>query len=180
MTRTFLPYIFLLGPSGVGKSTVGPLLAQKLNFQFIDTDQWIERQSGYTIADLFKTKGEGYFRALEKKLLVEDLPQGPHVVACGGGVATITGVCEALKAKGLVVALEASITQLSCRLKGRLEHRPLLEGGSLEEKLRQQVHQRQHFYESIRYKINTDRLSPEEVADRLRNLYQGDCRLISS
>lgn len=168
-------YIFLLGPSGSGKSTLGPLLAQRLNFQFIDTDQWIEKQYGHSVSAIFQDKGETYFRILEKKFFLESLPLGPLVIACGGGTVTIPGLCEALIAKGLVLALEAKPENLALRLHNRLDHRPLLQIGSLEDTLRQQIQDRQPLYEKIRYRIPTDFLSPQELRDQILDLYTCYC-----
>lgn len=176
------PTLFLLGPSGVGKSTVGPLLAQKLKIPSIDTDSWIENDTGLSVAEIFKERGEAYFRVLEKALLLEGLPPGPLVVACGGGAVTIPGLHEALTAKGLVVVLEAKLDSLTSRLKTTLSHRPLLSGGtlgvSLKEKLYQQLSERQPLYEQISYRIPTDSLTPEEVTDQILNLYSPYCHLV--
>ncbi len=173
--HTILPSVFLLGPSGVGKSTVGPLLAQKLKLPYIDTDQWIESHYHDRIPTIFQEKGEAYFRSLEQTLLLECLPSGPHVLACGGGAVTIPGLYEALKAKGLVVALEAKPETLASRLHDKLAHRPLLQGGKLEDKLRQLLKNRQPLYEQISHRVPTDSLTPEEVTDQILNLYSPYC-----
>ena len=77
--------LFLIGFMGVGKSTIGPLLAHQMRWNFIDLDQEIERGEGRPIRQIFLEKGEAYFRQLEAKALQDLRTKGPSIVALGGG-----------------------------------------------------------------------------------------------
>ena len=81
-----LPNLYLIGFMGTGKSSAGLLTAQKLNLQFIDSDQQIENQIGSSISNIFKIQGEKKFRELEKKFIQSGHPQTGCVVSCGGGL----------------------------------------------------------------------------------------------
>lgn len=170
--------IFLVGFPGSGKSTLGPLIAKNLKFDFVDTDSYLEVFTGQSIRTIFEEKGEAYFRELEKKLLLEILPPIPLVVACGGGVVTIPGLCEALGQKGLVIVLQAPLSTLLQRLEGRLEHRPLLQGQNLEQAIREKFEERLPLYQAAGLQIKSDGLSPKalagHIADYYRSLYPVD------
>lgn len=90
---------------GCGKSTVGKLLAQKLNMRFIDLDDYIEETEGMKIPDIFKEKGEPYFRSAEAKA-VEELSAKDTVIACGGGTILNDYSAEIARKNGVVVFLD--------------------------------------------------------------------------
>jgi len=98
---------------GVGKSTVGEYLARRINFNFVDLDREIELVVGKSIADIFREHGEGYFRKVEKDLLVEIARRRDGmVVATGGGTVEDEDNREILKKCGVTVWLNASIEEL--------------------------------------------------------------------
>ena len=78
--------IVLIGPMGSGKSSIGKILAKKIDYKFIDTDKLIEIQEGIKIKEIFNIKGESYFRDLETKVLRKTLTVQVAVVATGGGI----------------------------------------------------------------------------------------------
>lgn len=117
--------IILVGFMGSGKTTFGKSLAQKLNYKFIDTDKEIEGLVGMSIADLFKTKGENYFRTLERQL-IEKMTVQNTVIATGGGLPCFYDNMELLNQKGVTVYLKYSSEQLFERLKKDRDRRPLL------------------------------------------------------
>lgn len=120
------PNCYLVGFMGCGKSTVGPLLAESLHFDFIDTDQWIEAKTGHSCSEIFAQKGEAHFRALEASAIEACAGTFGRVVACGGGLPLIPGMMDRLLKSGWVAWLNPSLDVLISRLQGGLEHRPLL------------------------------------------------------
>ena len=121
--------IFLVGLSGSGKSTVGPLLAQRLGWEFADSDREIEREHGRPVTDIFAAEGEPKFRELEAAALRRLAAHEPIVVATGGGAPTDEGSRRAM-GSGFVVWLVASPERAAARLAANpeTEERPLLEG----------------------------------------------------
>lgn len=97
--------IFLCGFMGCGKSTIGLKLAQKLNCDFIDMDDYIEQQAGMKIPEIFETQGEAHFRDLETKA-VQELSSHNGVIACGGGAMLRDSNAEIAKKTGQVILLD--------------------------------------------------------------------------
>ena len=110
---------------GCGKSTLGPLLAQQFNLPFLDIDALIEQREGRSISQIFSEQGELYFRQLEQQELNE-LPDVPQIVACGGGLPCFEDNLLRLKLKGLVIYLEAAPEVLYARFQNEVD-RPLLQ-----------------------------------------------------
>jgi shikimate kinase len=118
--------IFLIGPMGAGKSTIGRELADRLHLEFFDSDQEIERRTGADIAWVFDLEGEEGFRKREESV-IEDLTQNQGVVlATGGGSVISPNVCNWLSARGVVVYLETTIDKQVARTQ-RDRRRPLLQ-----------------------------------------------------
>jgi len=103
--------VILIGPPGSGKTTIGKLLAKKMNLRHIDTDQEIESQTGRKIADIFLEDGEAGFRKIEREIVLATLEQDSAVISLGGGSVLDNEVSEELKAESLVVYLEVSISK---------------------------------------------------------------------
>lgn len=110
---------------GCGKSTLGPLLAQQFDLPFLDIDALIEQREGRSISQIFSEQGELYFRQLEQQELNE-LPDVPQIVACGGGLPCFEDNLLRLKLKGLVIYLEAAPEVLYARIQNEVD-RPLLQ-----------------------------------------------------
>lgn len=120
-------HIVLIGFSGSGKSTIGPLLAARLKRRFIDIDQGIEADTGLTIANIFEHQGEKSFRRREIDLLVEGLNRPrATVIALGGGAFESRAIRTIARERGLVVYLSCSRREIYRRLKDQ-QDRPLLE-----------------------------------------------------
>lgn len=117
--------IFLIGMMGSGKSTIGALLAEQLGYYFIDTDALIEKQEAKSVAEIFRDKGEAYFRMLEKAL-VSDLPRENAVIACGGGLPCFGDLIGSIQNSGMVVYLSADAATLFSRI-SKDTKRPLLQ-----------------------------------------------------
>ncbi len=119
--------IFLVGLSGSGKSTVGPLLAERLSLPFIDTDAEIEAATGRTVAEIFDIEGEPTFRTLEHETIVRVAREGPAVVATGGGAPMDPRSQRAMREAGVVIWLDAPTPILADRLIAQGKRaRPLL------------------------------------------------------
>lgn len=119
--------VALVGFMGVGKSTVGYLLAELLGFQLVDTDKVIEQRTGRRISDLFATAGEPAFRALESALVQELESAQATVISTGGGLIVNPENLASLRRHALVVCLWASPRVIFERVHHQL-HRPLLQG----------------------------------------------------
>jgi shikimate kinase len=118
--------IFLVGPMGAGKSTIGRELADKLHLEFFDSDQEIERRTGADIAWVFDLEGEEGFRKREENV-IEDLTEKQGIVlATGGGSVISPQVRNRLSARGIVVYLETTIDKQVARTQ-RDRRRPLLQ-----------------------------------------------------
>ena len=116
--------IFLVGPMGSGKSSLGKKLAKSLDKKFIDTDKEIEKKENKTINEIFENNGERYFREKEKEFLIKIPNSLNMVIATGGGIVTDQENREKLK-ENRVIFLNASVERQSKRT-SRSDKRPLL------------------------------------------------------
>lgn len=116
--------IYLIGMPGSGKTTIGKKLAERMNYRYIDLDEYIEQKACLFISEIFQMYGENYFRDLETNMLKELSELNNIVVACGGGI-VVNKKNKALM-KGLVLYLTAPLAELERRTKGTEDIRPLL------------------------------------------------------
>lgn len=126
--------VFLAGFMGSGKSTIGPELARRIGYDFVDLDDVIERAEGISIADIFKSRGEKYFREAERRMLRELLEcRGKVVVALGGGTLTSEESRNLVRNEGILVYLKANRKKILERVREE-RNRPMLltrEGNTL-------------------------------------------------
>lgn len=162
-------HCFLIGCMGVGKTTLGNILAEIVNVPFIDTDSLIEATSGMSIAEIFSSHGASYFRALEHICIQEHLPRSGSIIACGGGLPVATGMLTLLKSKGAVIALTASVEVLWTRLKDTGSIRPLLQTSNPYETLKTIYMDRVAIYNQVDICISTDTQSFSDTIDLLKN-----------
>ncbi len=159
--------VYLAGFMGVGKSTIGTLLAQKLGCTFLDLDDVIVDHEGMSINDIFQIKGEKYFREIEGRLL-ENCANDQVVLALGGGTLMNTRSMDFLKSNGTIVYLRASNETLVERLRNEPFERPLLkETESLEKLVEEMMSVRASTYEAADVVVNVDGLTAEEIVDTL-------------
>lgn len=104
--------IAVYGFMGVGKTTIGSILAKNLDYTFIDMDTEIERREGLPISEIFREKGESRFRELEIELVMELIEKDDLVIACGGGTFAYPENAETLKGKAIFIYLTASIEEV--------------------------------------------------------------------
>ncbi len=119
--------VFLVGPMGAGKTTIGKQLAELLKMEFIDTDREIEERTGAPIDWIFDIEGEDGFRVREEKLIDELTQRQGIVLATGGGAVESKENCNKLAGRGVVVYLETPLEQQVERTR-RDKRRPLLQG----------------------------------------------------
>jgi shikimate kinase len=162
--------IVLIGFMGTGKTTVGKLLAARLELAFTDMDDCIVERAGKSIPAIFADDGEPAFRALERQVVIALSARRGLVIATGGGVVLNPGNTRDLGANGLLVALTASPDVILERLRHD-SGRPLLSAGDKGEKIRTLLAARQHLYNAIPARIDTDALTSEAVAQRIMELY---------
>jgi len=156
---------------GVGKSTVGRKLAKKLKLKFVDIDQIIESKEKTTINAIFKNKGEGYFRKIEKKITLEELKKINLVVALGGGAFINKTIRKEIKDSSVSFWLDASLKSLLPRLKN-LTKRPLLNEDNLEKKMNKIYSERKKIYNESTFKIKCDSMKMDEIVNTIIKLYE--------
>ncbi len=161
--------IFLIGLSGSGKSTVGPLLASILDFTFCDTDSLIENAVGKSIINIFGNSGELIFREHENQAMRKAAQADKVVIACGGGAPTFLANQEILET-GKVIWLDITPAEAAQRLSQSVtqEPRPLL-GDNPKETLVLLHEQRLNFYLKNDFQIQVDNLTPEKVCEQIAN-----------
>jgi shikimate kinase / 3-dehydroquinate synthase len=162
--------LYFFGPMGCGKSTVGAMVAQRLNWPLVDTDQVIETEAGMPVAEIFHAEGEAGFRARERKLM-EQLALGTRQVVSLGGGTLVDGESRALaESSGVVIMLNCEPETILKRMGDELLARPLLTGPGPLERLKAILAKRAELYASFPLTIDTTNLLPEEVAKKAQLL----------
>ena len=165
-----LPNIYLVGPMGAGKTTVGRHLAELLGRDFIDSDHEIERKTGATIPWIFEKEGEVGFRLRETNVLNELTSRSSLVVATGGGAVTQPDNRKFLNQRGIVVYLYTPV-ELQLQRTYRDKNRPLLQVDDPEQKLRDLLSARDPLYREIaHYIIETNQGAARELAQKILQL----------
>ena len=159
--------IFLVGPMGAGKSTIGRHLADELHLDFYDSDQEIERRTGADIAWIFDLEGEDGFRKREETVINDLTDKQGIVLATGGGSIVTKAVRNRLSARGIVVYLQTTIDKQVARTQ-RDKRRPLLQNNDPEQVLRDLADLRNPLYEEVAdYVVETDDQSARAVANQI-------------
>lgn len=155
----------MIGFAATGKTTIGSLLADKLNIPFVDVDAQVEQTAGKTVKQIFQERGERYFRELENSELGK-LTNKIAVIACGGG-SVLCDEFPRLAATGKVVWLQASAETVRSRLTGG---RPLFDGLTTAQ-LRDFVARRAALYDAFaEITLATDDVEPSRAAEELLKL----------
>ena len=157
--------IFLIGPMGAGKTTIGKLLADELKLEFIDSDQEIENRTGADIAWIFDMEGEEGFRKREEKVIEELTAKNKIVLATGGGAVLSEQSRRLLHSRGTVIYLMTTINQQLERTR-KDQKRPLLQNvDDPEAKLRSLMEEREPLYREIAdHMVMTNRRSAKTVS----------------
>ncbi len=159
--------VYLIGMMGSGKTTTGQALAKLLSVPFVDLDELIIQTAGRSINEIFKTKGEHYFRQLETEVLKQVSASSGQVVATGGGIVLNPENRTKLKSTGLVIYLKTGTDVLWGRVKGKKD-RPLLATSNPEQTFTELFQFRVPLYsQSSEKSFVTDHKTPEAVAQEI-------------
>jgi shikimate kinase len=161
--------IILCGFMATGKSSVGKILASMLRYSFLDMDAVIEEDAGMTIPQIFSSRGESVFRALESQLVEQLAGKSDCVIATGGGTIVDPQNLENLRRIGVVISLTANPKAILSRV-GSGEDRPMLAGGDKTERIRLLMEQRAEAYAKADLVVDTSSLSIEDAAKCILNL----------
>ena len=163
--------LVLTGMMGVGKTTVGKSLSNKLSFKFIDIDKIIENEEGCKIDIIFKKKSENYFRSLENKITLRELKKESVVISLGGGAFLNNSIRRAVKSSSISFWLDVNHNILIKRLE-KNKKRPLLLKKNLSKTVKKIYLERKKTYSEANFKINCDTLKPELVVNKIIDLYE--------
>jgi len=167
-----MPRLFLIGPMGAGKTTLGRLVAGELGFEFIDSDRVIEERTGVDIPTIFHFEGEEGFRAREARV-IDELTQRDHIVlATGGGAILREENRSHLHNRGFVVYLKVSVNQQLLRT-SRDRGRPLLNNPNPERTLIELAAARTPLYERVaHFTIDTEHSRTRYLKSRIVTTFQ--------
>ena len=163
--------LVLTGMMGVGKSTIGKSLAQKLSYNFIDIDKLIEAKEGCSINVIFKTKNENYFRKIEQSLSLKELKKERSVISLGGGAFMNKSIRRAVKDSSISFWLDVEINELIKRL-SRTKKRPLLQKKNLRESVNKIYLDRKKTYSEADFRIKCNFLKANIIVDKVLELYE--------
>lgn len=164
--------IFLVGPMGVGKSTIGKKLAKKLDKKFFDSDKEIEKRTGAAIPLIFDVEGELGFRERESKLIDELTLEDGIVLATGGGAVLTKVNRDILRSRGIVVYLAAT-PELLMKRTAHDHNRPLLQTNDRLGKIRSLLNEREPFYAEIAdMNLTVDKLSVKQIIECISDFFK--------
>ncbi len=163
--------LVLTGMMGVGKSTVGKNLAQKLSYNFVDIDRTIESREGSSINLIFKNKSESYFRKLENEISLEKLKKKNTVISLGGGAFLNKFIRREIKNTSVSFWLDVDVSELIKRLK-KTKKRPLLYNKNLNVTVNKIYLERKKTYSEADFRIKCNFLGPDKIVDKILKLYE--------
>lgn len=167
--------LYIVGFMGTGKTTIGRAVAQRLHMDFLDSDHEIERVAGRKIGEVFATSGEAEFRRMEREFIERGHPARGCVVACGGGLIIAEGMLEAVKARGVILCLHASIATIVDRV-SRNRNRPLLDVEDAVAEATRIYTRREPIYRRAGTTILTDGRSIADTVQHVQRIYMREVR----
>ena len=156
---------------GVGKSTIGKILAKKLKYNFIDVDKLIENKEGLSINLIFKNKGENHFRKIENDITLLELKKNNSIISLGGGAFLNNMIRKSAKKLSTSFWLDIPVEELIRRLK-KNKQRPLLLNKNISETVKQIYFDRKRIYNEADHRIKCSSLNYEEIVNKILNLYE--------
>ena len=163
--------LVLLGMMAVGKTTLGKIVAKKQELKFIDIDASIEKKNSMTIKEIFKKKGEKFFRMEEENEILKSLEKNNYVIALGGGAFMNKAVRENILKNAISIWLSVDIKTLNKRIKWNRK-RPLLKEENNQKKITELYAERKNIYKLANHQIACDKLSKENIAEKIIALYE--------
>ena len=163
--------LVLLGMMAVGKTTLGKIVAKKQELKFIDIDASIEKKNSMTIKEIFKKKGEKFFRMEEENEILKSLEKNNCVIALGGGAFMNKTVRENILKNAISIWLNVDIKTLNKRVQWN-QKRPLLKKENNQKKITELYAERKDIYKLANHKIECDNLSKKNIAEKIIALYE--------
>ena len=156
---------------GVGKTTLGKIVAKKTGLKFIDTDTNIEENCLMKISEIFKKKGEKFFRLEENKEVLKSLKKSNSVIALGGGAFMDKTIRDNVLKSAVSIWLDVTLKDLNKRINWN-NKRPLLNEENNLKKINKLYDERKNIYKLANHKINCNNLSKESIAKKIITLYE--------
>ena len=163
--------LVLLGMMGVGKTTLGKIVAKKQDLEFVDTDKNIENKCSMKISEIFNKKGEKFFRAQEEIEALDALRKNSCVIALGGGAFINKNIRNYVLKEAVSIWLDSDLKTLNERMKSN-KNRPLLNKGNNEKKINELYLKRKEIYKLANYKINCDNLTKDKIVNEIIVFYE--------
>ena len=156
---------------GVGKTTVGKVVAKKQGMEFIDTDENIEEKCCMNISEIFKKKGENFFRIEEEKMILKLLKKNDCVIALGGGAFINETIRNNVLKNAISMWLDVDLKTLNKRIKWN-KKRPLVSKENNQKKINELYSERKNIYKLANYKIDCDNLDKKNIAKKIIIFYE--------
>ena len=156
---------------GVGKSTLAKIVSKRADLKFIDTDLNIEKKLSMKISEIFKKKGEIFFRKQEEKEVLESLKKNKCVIALGGGAFLNKNVRETILRESISIWLDIDLKTLAKRVKWN-NKRPLLDGEDALSKIKKLYAQRKKIYRLAQHRINCNNINKEIISKKIIDIYE--------
>lgn len=166
--------IIIIGMPGSGKSSVAKVLSGKIKWKFLDTDSFIEAMEECSVENIFKNKGENYFRERERDLIVNFFNLDHTVISTGGGMPVFYDNMDNLKKIGITVFLKVPLKEIVNRLeRPKNRNRPLIkQGKSVEDKVQEIYNQRIYIYEQADLSISCENMNKYQISDEIIKILQ--------
>ncbi len=163
--------LVLLGLMAVGKTTLGKIVARKLELEFVDTDANIEKKNSMSVKDIFKKKGEKFFRFEEEKQVLKSLKKDGCVIALGGGAFINKTIRENILKNAISIWLDVNLKTLEKRV-GWNNKRPLLNKKNTLTTLEKFYLKRKNIYKMANYRIVCNKMNKENISKKIIELYE--------